>query len=733
MSEKYIEKELNEAWDPKEIAKQDAEFAWETGHPMDPAEWENDDKKNIMTEYDFTEEQAEAYNTFYWDYYYICMAGDPYNDDDDLDENLTETKATGARGRYQVEVFDEGDWHKLNCWSTIEKATKAGEAAVEAVYQDYRIIDKETNNEVELQEKLHKPTIDTLTDDLRELAKKADAEITRSGIECMVAAKDGYVIAIQAVDPTKMKQVDEIVTKVAEDFDFVPDIERKEKPNGTVHLYRFKKVQKLAIKENIIEEESDGDIPYTKEEVEAELKRETNNWETKEDTIRYGFQSEKDFAMEILSQHYECEYKGKEGSDYVIHFWKEDLTETFDDEDDIWNEEEYLEEEKDWFRVYVNFEDDCLSVEDISDWLPEDLRPGDFDNEEAAIEATDRIKDFIKNNPENEHFKDAINVHVVKIWTREDEEMESEVVYEVDINDSLEEHFAVDTHDQLDEEDIKPVEEIEPNKKQSIEESLKEGIFDKKRISVFNKHSGEGPYFITLDPKKEQEFIDKVKSINPANYEVCEYTEKNGKAVKGKPVDKYNKIMLDYQAEVKDKLDAINKEKENKAKEEIKKQPHFSIDPKTGAKKYRDLVDEEDAIDAQINEDAADIEKPKYEVGSEKVFAEDSEEHAQLQKAADKLTDLSVKNYKYFVGNTYLDFGSGWQWTTILAKKPNEVEFQVLSPLSWRNILNAQSEEELDAAIDQLRSDEYFHDKIETPNTNSSERDIFNYLDSIED
>lgn len=255
MSEKYIEKELNEAWDPKEIAKEDAAFAWETGHPMDPAEWENDDKKNIMTEYDFTEEQAEAYKNFYWDYYYICMAGDPYNDDD-------------------------------------------------------------------LNEKLHKPTVDTLTDDLRELAKKADAEITRSGIECMVAAKDGYVIAIQAVDPTKMKQVDEIVTKVAEDFDFVPDIERKEKPNGTVHLYRFKRVQKLAIKENVIEEESDGDIPYTKEEVEAELKRETNNWETKEDTIRYGFQSEKDFAMEILSQHYECEYKGKEGNDYVIHFWK---------------------------------------------------------------------------------------------------------------------------------------------------------------------------------------------------------------------------------------------------------------------------------------------------------------------------------------------------------------------------------------------------------------------------
>jgi len=726
MSEKYIEKELNEAWDPKEIAKQDAEFAWETGHPMDPAEWENDDKKNIMTEYDFTEEQAEAYKNFYWDYYYICMAGDPYNDDDDLDENLTETKATGARGRYQVEVFDEGDWHKLNCWSTIEKATKAGEAAVEAVYQDYRIIDKETNNEVELQEKLHKPTIDTLTDDLRELAKKADAEITRSGIECMVAAKDGYVIAIQAVDPTKMKQVDEIVTKVAEDFDFVPDIERKEKPNGTVHLYRFKKVQKLAIKENVIEEESDGDIPYTKEEVEAELKRETNNWETKEDTIRYGFQSEKDFAMEILSQHYECEYKGKEGSDYVIHFWKEDLTETFDDED--YDEDEDYDDSyyEDWYEVGFVLGEENDSYEFLYEFI--DSAP----TEDSAIEIAKKARDSSDWESYSEY--DIVVIHVEdfgdgpNIYNGVHQDASDGEVYRIP-GKELDE--SIDTA------------RTKAQKLRKNSDTVTEGVFNRllgRNIGIFNKHSGEGPKYAILDPKKENEFIEKIKHIDPKNWEVCEYIEKNGKVIKGNPVDKYNKIMTDYQAGIKKQLDDINakkaqqaKDAEEQRKQELKKQPHFSIDPKTGAKKYRDLVDEEDAIDAQINEDAADIEKPKYEVGSEKVFAEDSEEYAQLQKAADKLTDLSVKNYKYFVGNTYLDFGSGWQWTTILAKKPNEVEFQVLSPLSWRNILNAQSEEELDAAIDQLRSDEYFHDKIETPNASSSERDIFNYLNSIED
>jgi hypothetical protein len=77
---------------------------------------------------------------------------DIFNEIEKIVKGTDLTEATGQRGRYEVEVFDEGDWHKLNSWSTIDKAVEAGEAAVEAVYQDYRVIDKESGEPVELTE-----------------------------------------------------------------------------------------------------------------------------------------------------------------------------------------------------------------------------------------------------------------------------------------------------------------------------------------------------------------------------------------------------------------------------------------------------------------------------------------------------------------------------------------------------------------------------------------------------
>lgn len=628
MSEKYIEKELNEAWDPKEIAKQDAEFAWETGHPMDPAEWESDDKKNIMTEYDFTEEQAEAYKNFYWDYYYICMAGDPYNDDD-LDENLTETKATGARGRYQVE-------------------------------------------------------------------------------------------------------------------------------------------------------ESDGDIPYTKEEVEAELKRETNNWETKEDTIRYGFQSEKDFAMEILSQHYECEDKGKEGNDYIIHFWKEDLTETFDDEDDIWNEEEYIKEDKNTSKEHnkvIRIINDLLHAyssdthygksvsynsllkekydakNDSGEFLVNmSFRPNpkvsinykEGEAEKILFDSVNLFKDALEGELEELGFTNYIietlqnTLHVTKnngnnpVVAKFKGSVLSANIHVrilVDYFKDLEEHLAIDTYDQLDKEEVEPVVEVKP---------VNESIFENKYeflIWLGDLASENGPDVIeriiyAKDSDTAYEKLTRIyaKKLGYEKEDLKDLSENNS----------WEDLWLDSDPSGGDP-GVIGAMENGHIIEDVIEADALSGDriSKKLVKKWFSPNDRDVLLDESINPVNEAIEErksaKKFEVGSEITFTEDSEEYAQLQKAADKLTDLSVKNYRYFVGNTYLDFGSGWQWTTILAKKPNEVEFQVLSPLSWRNILNAQSEEELDAAIDQLRSDEYFHDKIETPNANSSERDIFNYLDSIED
>lgn len=299
----------------------------------------------------------------------------------------------------------------------------------------------------------------------------------------------------------------------------------------------------------------------------------------------------------------------------------------------------------------------------------------------------------------------------------------------VDYFKDLEEHAAIDTYDQLNKDEIDPVVEVKP---------VNESIFENKYeflIWLGDLASENGPdvieriiYAEDSDAAYEKLTRMYAKKRGYEKEDLQEFSENNA----------WEDLWLDSDPSGGDP-GVIGAMENGHIIEDVIEADALSGDriSKKLVKKWFSPNDRDVLLDESINPVNEAIEErksaKKFEVGSEKTFTEDSEEYAQLQKAADKLTDLSVKNYKYFVGNTYLDFGSGWQWTTILAKKPNEVEFQVLSPLSWRNILNAQSEEELDAAIDQLRSDEYFHDKIETPNASSSERDIFNYLDSIED
>ena len=88
----------------------------------------------------------------------------------------------------------------------------------------------------------------------------------------------------------------------------------------------IEKEKELTFNDSIKEAFDGEEPPFTKKQVRDELKRETNNWETNEDTIRYFYAEERDFAMEVLSLHYECEYLGRdEDGWYMIHFWKEDI------------------------------------------------------------------------------------------------------------------------------------------------------------------------------------------------------------------------------------------------------------------------------------------------------------------------------------------------------------------------------------------------------------------------
>lgn len=80
--------------------------------------------------------------------------------------------------------------------------------------------------------------------------------------------------------------------------------------------------------------EADGE-PYTYEQVEADLKSLTMNW-TREDTLKTTFETEHQYAMEILSKHYDTVYdEGRKGNWYYVRFVGPMLTESINFDDKI--------------------------------------------------------------------------------------------------------------------------------------------------------------------------------------------------------------------------------------------------------------------------------------------------------------------------------------------------------------------------------------------------------------
>lgn len=64
---------------------------------------------------------------------------------------------------------------------------------------------------------------------------------------------------------------------------------------------------------------------------------------------------------------------------------------------------------------------------------------------------------------------------------------------------------------------------------------------------------------------------------------------------------------------------------------------------------------------------------------------------------------------RFYVGETYLDFGQDWKWTTILAhNEAKHSEWQALSPRDWKNIYFASDVHELASAAWEIMEDKYF-------------------------
>ena len=79
-----------------------------------------------------------------------------------------------------------------------------------------------------------------------------------------------------------------------------------------------------------------------------------------------------------------------------------------------------------------------------------------------------------------------------------------------------------------------------------------------------------------------------------------------------------------------------------------------------------------------------------------------------LEAVAKILEATSENSAHYVVQNTYLDYGLGWEWTTICRKGYREC--QVLNPNEWEVICLADSIEALAQAAKNVKNGKYFND-----------------------
>lgn len=85
--------------------------------------------------------------------------------------------------------------------------------------------------------------------------------------------------------------------------------------------------------------------------------------------------------------------------------------------------------------------------------------------------------------------------------------------------------------------------------------------------------------------------------------------------------------------------------------------------------------------------------------------------YERLEAVANILTAYSKKGIRYWVDDTYFDYGQGWKWTTILAKDGEGWKWQAICPRDWELIIEAETPEELMEAVNSIRNDKFFGDK----------------------
>ena len=89
-----------------------------------------------------------------------------------------------------------------------------------------------------------------------------------------------------------------------------------------------------------------------------------------------------------------------------------------------------------------------------------------------------------------------------------------------------------------------------------------------------------------------------------------------------------------------------------------------------------------------------------------RTYEKGSKEYERLQTASEILTKLSPKGRKYYVGDTYFDYGQNWKWTTILCDSEHGTA-QALCPRDYKKLLTYKY---LSKAIAEIVSDEWWTD-----------------------
>ena len=95
-----------------------------------------------------------------------------------------------------------------------------------------------------------------------------------------------------------------------------------------------------------------------------------------------------------------------------------------------------------------------------------------------------------------------------------------------------------------------------------------------------------------------------------------------------------------------------------------------------------------------------------------RVIKKGTDDCKKLELLAAILNYRSPNGYKYYVGQTYFDFGQNWMWTTVICLGNGEFGgYQALSPRDQEAALNANSVVEMDKVAADILGGKFCPDK----------------------